>query len=192
VLSETIQAIEQLDKTIEATRSELLRLYGQRRSLIASAAPRKPVFSREEIAQERQARYEQAFRMYLSGATQSRISKLLKCSARDAIHKTARRLSRPESALHELHQEAVEFCRKHYPLTRFAAAEFSSTTCLDDLPLSIRTSNCLQYEGIKTLEEAATYTRDELLDIPNFGRKSLNELAAALYTVGLSLAGLAK
>jgi hypothetical protein len=49
---------------------------------------------------------------------------------------------------------------------------------VDDL--SIRTANCLKNEGIATYEKLARMSEAEVLRIPNFGRKSLNELKEAL------------
>lgn len=42
--------------------------------------------------------------------------------------------------------------------------------------LSVRTANCLNNEDIKTVEQLISKKEYELLKVPNFGRKSLNEL----------------
>jgi len=51
---------------------------------------------------------------------------------------------------------------------------------LDNLDLSIRTMNCFSEEKIYTVEALLKFTENELLKIPNFGRRSLNELKKAL------------
>lgn len=43
-------------------------------------------------------------------------------------------------------------------------------------PLSVRTSNCLANASIKTQTQLLSLSESEILKIPNFGRKSLNEI----------------
>ena len=57
---------------------------------------------------------------------------------------------------------------------------------IDELDLSVRTSVCLKYAGIKTVGELAQKTESEMLRKKNFGRKSLNELKKVLGELGLS------
>ena len=57
---------------------------------------------------------------------------------------------------------------------------------LDGTPgLSIRTMNCLSNENIKYIAELVVHTEQEMMQIPNFGRKSLNELKESLKFYGL-------
>ena len=58
---------------------------------------------------------------------------------------------------------------------------------IDDLDFSNRTYNCLKRQGIETLEELSGYTEEELMNIRNFGQKSLDEVKDKLkeYTLGL-------
>jgi hypothetical protein len=58
---------------------------------------------------------------------------------------------------------------------------------IDQLELSVRTYNCLKNEGIRLIGQFAKMDEDELLRIPNFGRKSLNELKEILAQNGLHL-----
>ena len=53
-------------------------------------------------------------------------------------------------------------------------------TRMDDLELSVRSSNCLRAADIHTLEDLVTKTENDMLKFRNFGRKSLNELNAIL------------
>ena len=54
--------------------------------------------------------------------------------------------------------------------------------------LSPRSANCLMYMGITTYEKLARLSESELLRIPNFGRRSLNEVKETLLARGLRLA----
>jgi DNA-directed RNA polymerase subunit alpha len=57
---------------------------------------------------------------------------------------------------------------------------------VDELELSVRSSNCLRAANIITLEDLAKRTESEMLKYRNFGRKSLTELNAILSEMGLS------
>jgi len=70
--------------------------------------------------------------------------------------------------------------------------EFSGSPDLDlpieALDLSERPRNCLRRAQIKTVGELVERTSDDLLNITNFGQKSLEEVTAKLDELGLSLA----
>ena len=59
-------------------------------------------------------------------------------------------------------------------------------TRVDELELSVRSSNCLRAANIQTLSDLVGKTESEMLKYRNFGRKSLNELNAILDELGLS------
>jgi DNA-directed RNA polymerase alpha subunit len=48
-----------------------------------------------------------------------------------------------------------------------------------DLP--VRVSNCFRTEGIDCFEKLLSYSEEELLSKPNFGRKSFNHVRDKLY-----------
>lgn len=58
---------------------------------------------------------------------------------------------------------------------------------VDELELSVRSSNCLRAANIQTLEELVTKSEGDMLKYRNFGRKSLNEISAILEEMGLGL-----
>ena len=60
---------------------------------------------------------------------------------------------------------------------------------IEDLDLSERPSNCLKRAQINTVGELLTKTEDDLLNITNFGQKSLDEVKQKLDERGLSLRG---
>ncbi|MDF2440648.1 MAG: DNA-directed polymerase subunit alpha, partial [Abditibacteriota bacterium] len=58
---------------------------------------------------------------------------------------------------------------------------------IDDLDFSNRTYNCLKRQGIETLEELRNYPEEELMNIRNFGQKSLDEVRDKLKEYGYEL-----
>jgi len=58
---------------------------------------------------------------------------------------------------------------------------------IDDLDFSNRTYNCLKRQGIETLEELRQYPEEELMNIRNFGQKSLDEVKDKLQEYGYDL-----
>jgi DNA-directed RNA polymerase subunit alpha len=58
---------------------------------------------------------------------------------------------------------------------------------IDELEISVRASNCLKNEDIKTIGDLVVKSGKELLTYENFGRKSLKELEKNLAKVGLHL-----
>lgn len=58
---------------------------------------------------------------------------------------------------------------------------------IDDLDLQSRSYNCLKREGIHTLGQLVARSKEDLLDIRNFGKKSIDEIQEKLADYGLSL-----
>jgi DNA-directed RNA polymerase subunit alpha len=58
---------------------------------------------------------------------------------------------------------------------------------IDDLELTVRSSNCLRAENIKYLGDLVQYSESQLIKIPNLGKKSLNEIKQILIDNSLSL-----
>jgi len=56
---------------------------------------------------------------------------------------------------------------------------------VEDLELTVRASNCIKEARIRTIGELVSKTEAEMLKYKNFGKKSLNELAAVLKLHGL-------
>jgi len=51
----------------------------------------------------------------------------------------------------------------------------------------MRSYNCLKREGIHTVSELVSRSEQDLLDIRNFGSKSIEEVKLRLHEMGLSL-----
>jgi DNA-directed RNA polymerase subunit alpha len=60
---------------------------------------------------------------------------------------------------------------------------------IEELDFSVRTYNCLKKANILTIAELVQYTESDLMQIRNFGRKSLTEVREKLAQLGLSLKG---
>ena len=60
---------------------------------------------------------------------------------------------------------------------------------IEELELGVRSYNCLKREGIQTVGDLVTKTEAELLNIPNFGKKSIDEVKEKLAERGLALRG---
>jgi DNA-directed RNA polymerase subunit alpha len=60
---------------------------------------------------------------------------------------------------------------------------------IEELELGVRSYNCLKRVGIETIGDLTSKSESELVAIPNFGRKSIEEVRAALAQHGLTLKG---
>jgi len=58
---------------------------------------------------------------------------------------------------------------------------------IEELNLSVRSYNCLKREGVNTVGDLVQKTEAELLDIRNFGQKSIDEVKTKLDELGLEL-----
>ena len=58
---------------------------------------------------------------------------------------------------------------------------------IEDLDLSVRSYNCLKREGINTVSELVALSESQLMNIRNFGQKSVDEVKDKLTEMGLSL-----
>ena len=58
---------------------------------------------------------------------------------------------------------------------------------IEELDLSVRSSNCLKRAGINTVEELIQRNEEDMMRVRNLGRKSLEEVQQKLAMLGLSL-----
>ena len=71
------------------------------------------------------------------------------------------------------------------PTDAFVAEQLS--TPIEQLDMTVRSYNCLKREGIHTVGELITRSEADLLDIRNFGAKSIEEIKVKLHGLGLAL-----
>lgn len=62
--------------------------------------------------------------------------------------------------------------------------EVSAPTRVDELAITVRTAHALLEAGIETIDDLRARSAADLLRIPNFGRKSLNEVRDCLHGIG--------
>jgi len=67
------------------------------------------------------------------------------------------------------------------------ATEAKLAMSLAELDLSVRASNCLESENIRTVRDLVVRTEDQLLDVRNFGETTLTEVREKLQDIGLRL-----
>ncbi|MDO5731531.1 DNA-directed RNA polymerase subunit alpha [Corynebacterium sphenisci] len=106
-------------------------------------------------------------------------------TARDAMASAGKTLVELFGLARELNDQAEGIEIGPNPLEAEDVAAFS--TPIEDLEFSMRSYNCLKREQIDTVGQLAAKTESDLLDIRNFGDKSITEVKEKLAELGLSL-----
>ncbi|MBB2958689.1 DNA-directed RNA polymerase subunit alpha [Pseudoclavibacter helvolus] len=106
-------------------------------------------------------------------------------SPRDAIASAGRTLVELFSLARELNEQAEGIEIGPAPVDAVLSNELSMP--IEDLDLSVRSYNCLKREGINTVSELVALSETQLMNIRNFGQKSVDEVRDKLTELGLSL-----
>ncbi|CAM3928625.1 DNA-directed RNA polymerase subunit alpha [Helcobacillus massiliensis] len=104
---------------------------------------------------------------------------------RDAIASAGKTLVELFGLAQELNEEAEGI--EIGPSPTDQAMEADLALPINDLNLTVRSYNCLMREGVHTVGELTSRSEADLLDIRNFGQKSIDEVKAKLAELGLSL-----
>ncbi|MGH3470731.1 MAG: DNA-directed RNA polymerase subunit alpha, partial [Nocardioidaceae bacterium] len=104
---------------------------------------------------------------------------------RDAVASAGKTLVELFGLARELNVEAEGIDIGPSPVDEQLAADLALP--VEDLQLTVRSYNCLKREGIHTVGELLSRSEQDLLDIRNFGSKSIDEVKAKLAEMGLSL-----
>jgi DNA-directed RNA polymerase subunit alpha len=104
---------------------------------------------------------------------------------RDAIASAGKTLVELFGLARELNVEAEGIDIGPSPVDEQLAADLALP--VEDLNLTVRSYNCLKREGIHTVGELISRSEQDLLDIRNFGAKSIDEVKLKLHEMGLSL-----
>ena len=106
-------------------------------------------------------------------------------TARDAFASAGKTLVELFGLARELNEEAEGIEIGPSPAEADHIAAYGMP--IDDLDLSVRSYNCLKREGVHTVGELVARSETDLLDIRNFGQKSIDEVKVKLNELGLSL-----
>ncbi|MDR0285318.1 MAG: DNA-directed RNA polymerase subunit alpha, partial [Propionibacteriaceae bacterium] len=104
---------------------------------------------------------------------------------RDAIASAGRTLVELFSLARELNTEAEGIELGSGPVDEQLIADLQLP--IEDLSLTVRSYNCLKREGIHTVSELVSRSEQDLMDIRNFGQKSIDEVKMKLAELGLTL-----
>src|SRR5213082_1032438 len=104
---------------------------------------------------------------------------------RDAVASAGHTLVELFGLFRELNDEAEGIDVGPSPAEVADIAAFSMP--IEELDLTVRSYNCLKREGIHTVGELVGRSEADLLDIRNFGSKSIDEVKVKLAGLGLSL-----
>ena len=104
---------------------------------------------------------------------------------RDAVASAGKTLVELFGLARELNVEAEGIDIGPSPTDAALAADLALP--IEELALTVRSYNCLKREGIHTVGELVGRSEQDLLDIRNFGAKSIEEVKQKLIDMGLSL-----
>jgi DNA-directed RNA polymerase subunit alpha len=104
---------------------------------------------------------------------------------RDAIASAGKTLVELFGLFRELNIDAEGIDIGPSPTDAALAADLALP--IEDLELTVRSYNCLKREGIHSVGELVGRSEADLLDIRNFGQKSIDEVKAKLHGMGLAL-----
>jgi DNA-directed RNA polymerase subunit alpha len=104
---------------------------------------------------------------------------------RDAVASAGKTLVELFGLFRELNIDAEGIDMGPSPTDAALAADLALP--IEDLELTVRSYNCLKREGIHSVGELVSRSEADLLDIRNFGAKSIDEVKAKLVTMGLAL-----
>ncbi|MBA3249751.1 MAG: DNA-directed RNA polymerase subunit alpha [Geodermatophilaceae bacterium] len=104
---------------------------------------------------------------------------------RDAIASAGKTLVELFGLFRELNLEAEGIEVGPSPAEAADIANFAMP--IEEMDLTVRSYNCLKREGIHTVGELVSRSEADLLDIRNFGAKSIDEVKVKLNQMGLAL-----
>jgi DNA-directed RNA polymerase subunit alpha len=104
---------------------------------------------------------------------------------RDAVASAGKTLVELFGLARELNIDAEGIDMGPSPVDAALAADLALP--IEELELTVRSYNCLKREGIHTVGELVSRSEADLLDIRNFGAKSIDEVKVKLHSMSLAL-----
>ena len=92
----------------------------------------------------------------------------------------------PEDFINYVDNDMKEW-NHHLKVNKFLEKRSIDNISVDEMELTVRTDNCLQSKGIRTIGQLVKKKASELYKIRNFGRKSHTEIEEKLQELGLTL-----
>ncbi|MDQ1683263.1 MAG: DNA-directed polymerase subunit alpha, partial [Frankiaceae bacterium] len=104
---------------------------------------------------------------------------------RDAVASAGKTLTELFGLARELNVDAEGIDIGPSPIDAQLAADLALP--IEELDLTVRSYNCLKREGIHSVGELVSRSEADLMDIRNFGSKSIDEVKGKLAAMGLSM-----
>ncbi len=104
---------------------------------------------------------------------------------RDAVASAGKTLVGLFGLAQELNEQAEGIDIGPSPTDAALAADLALP--IEEMDLTVRSYNCLKREGIHSVGELVSRSEADLLDIRNFGAKSIDEVKVKLHSMGLAL-----
>jgi DNA-directed RNA polymerase subunit alpha len=104
---------------------------------------------------------------------------------RDAVASAGKTLVELFGLARELNVEAEGIDIGPSPADTFMAEQMSMP--IEQLDFTVRSYNCLKREGVHSVGELLGRSEADLMDIRNFGQKSIDEVKAKLHSMGMAL-----
>ncbi len=104
---------------------------------------------------------------------------------RDAVASAGKTLTELFGLARELNVDAEGIDIGPSPIDAQLAADLALP--IEELDLTVRSYNCLKREGIHSVGELVSRSEADLMDIRNFGSKSIDEVKGKLASMGLSM-----
>ena len=108
----------------------------------------------------------------------------------DSISKAANIINQYMGAFLELTKDSEELVEEETQSIFAPESEEDNADLdksIDDLDFSVRSFNCLKRDGVHSVRQLVEYSENDLLNIRNFGAKSIEEVKEKLQEMGLKL-----
>jgi len=123
------------------------------------------------------------------GVTGNRIRQIESKALRKLKHPSRNRCMRENRRMAEIQEENRQLAIKRAKEDQIERELYykQHNISIDEFNFACRTRNCLMNSNIRNISDLLRWSEKELLKLPNFGRRSLNEIKGVLANIGLEL-----